>query len=114
MCCGQLDCFAQMGLHIQYGRAIAAVFIVGDKARNLPAPTGSNDVDWVQLKNAECELADIVYGVNTKGRQPPSLVSRAITMGLHRHSNCCSALLAIHCLQLGIQPSIASAPKMSF
>jgi hypothetical protein len=49
---------------------IAAV--VGD----IPAPTGKDDVDWLQLKKVEGELADTVYRVDTKGGQPPTSVSR--------------------------------------
>jgi hypothetical protein len=63
-------------------RGNAAAFLIGAKVGNLPAPTGSNNVDWVQLKNAEGELADTVYRVDTKGGQPPSSVSKAMHHGL--------------------------------
>jgi len=47
-------------------------FFIGSKTGDLPAPTGKNDVDWVQLKNVEGKLADTVYRVYTKGGQPPT------------------------------------------
>jgi hypothetical protein len=52
-------------------------FVIGGKVGDLPAPTGKNDVDWVQLKKVEGELANTVYRVETKGGQPPTSVGRA-------------------------------------
>jgi len=50
----------------------AEAFVIGAKIGDLPAPTGKSDVDWVQLKKVEGELADTVYRVDTKGGQPPA------------------------------------------
>lgn len=47
-------------------------FVIGAKVGDIPAPTGSNNIDWVQLRNVEGQLADTVYRVDTKGGQPPA------------------------------------------
>lgn len=49
-------------------------FVLAAKVGDLPAPTGSQDVDWLQLKNVTGELATSIYRVNTKGGQPPASV----------------------------------------
>jgi hypothetical protein len=53
-------------------------FVVAAKVANLAAPTGTHDVDWLQLKNVQGGLADAVYRVDTKGGQPPASVSLVI------------------------------------
>jgi len=50
----------------------AEAFVVAAVVGDIPAPTGIDDVDWVQLKNVEGELANAVYRVDTKGGQPPT------------------------------------------
>jgi len=47
-------------------------FVVASKVGDLPAPTGSGDVDWLQLKEVTGQLADQVYRVDTRGGQPPA------------------------------------------
>lgn len=47
-------------------------FVLAAVEGDIPAPTGINDVDWLQLKNLKGELANTVYRVNTKGGQPPA------------------------------------------
>ncbi|KZT25718.1 hypothetical protein NEOLEDRAFT_335909 [Neolentinus lepideus HHB14362 ss-1] len=47
-------------------------FVVGAKVGDLPAPMSKADIDWVQLRATEGELATVVYRVQTKGGQPPS------------------------------------------
>ncbi|KAG6812886.1 hypothetical protein H0H92_015621 [Tricholoma furcatifolium] len=47
-------------------------YVIGAKTGDLPAPTGSQDIDWVQLKAVEGELATIVYRTDTRGGQPPA------------------------------------------
>ncbi|KAF9485450.1 hypothetical protein BDN70DRAFT_588168 [Pholiota conissans] len=47
-------------------------FVLAAKIGDLPAPTGSNDVDWLQLKSVSGSLATSVYRVDTKGGQPPA------------------------------------------
>jgi hypothetical protein len=49
-------------------------FVLGAKVGDLPAPTGSSDVDWLQLKNVSGSLATSVYRVDTRGGQPPASV----------------------------------------
>jgi hypothetical protein len=50
----------------------AEAFIIAAVVGDLPAPTGPDDVDWVQLKNVSGQLADAVYRVDTKAGQPPA------------------------------------------
>jgi len=50
----------------------AKAFITAAVVGDIPAPTGADDVDWLQLKNVKGELADAVYRVDTKGGQPPT------------------------------------------
>jgi len=50
----------------------ANAFVTAAKVATLAAPTGSGDIDWVQLKNLQGELATSVYRVDTKGGQPPA------------------------------------------
>jgi hypothetical protein len=50
-------------------------FVIAAVVGDIPAPTGTDDVDWLQLKNVEGELADTVYRIDTKGGQPPTSVS---------------------------------------
>jgi hypothetical protein len=72
----------------------AEAYVIGAKVGDLPAPTCSDDIDWVQLKNVEGELANAVYRVDTMGGQPPASVSR------HRHYGSSSTthfLFAVHC-----------------
>ncbi|KJA23553.1 hypothetical protein HYPSUDRAFT_163219 [Hypholoma sublateritium FD-334 SS-4] len=47
-------------------------FVLAAKVGDLPAPTGSQDVDWLQLKNVTGGLATSIYRMNTKGGQPPA------------------------------------------
>lgn len=57
-------------------KALVIAAVVGD----IPAPTGTDDVDWLQLKKVKGELADAVYRVDTKGGQPPTSVNRVMHM----------------------------------
>jgi len=50
----------------------AEAYVIGAKVASLPAPSGKNDIDWVQLKKVEGALADAIYRVDTKGGQPPA------------------------------------------
>ncbi|TFK49063.1 hypothetical protein OE88DRAFT_1737273 [Heliocybe sulcata] len=47
-------------------------YVVGAKVGDLPAPDTKEDIDWVQLKSVEGELATVVYRTQTKGGQPPT------------------------------------------
>lgn len=49
-------------------------FILAAKAGDIPAPTGSADVDWLELSNVAGKLATEVFRVNTKAGQPAASV----------------------------------------
>jgi hypothetical protein len=56
----------------------AAAYVIGAKVASLAAPTGNlADVDWLQLKSIDGQLADAIYRVETKGGQSPASVSKA-------------------------------------
>jgi len=46
-------------------------FVIAAKVGDLPAPS-KQDVDWLQLKKVQGELADTVYRVATKAGTPPA------------------------------------------
>jgi len=47
-------------------------YVVGARVGGIPAPTGGNDVDWLQLKGIEGKLATDIYRVDTKGGKAPA------------------------------------------
>jgi hypothetical protein len=47
-------------------------FVVGASVGSIPSPASKDDINWVQLKKVEGELADSVYRVETAGGQPPA------------------------------------------
>ncbi|KAI0249262.1 hypothetical protein BJV78DRAFT_716543 [Lactifluus subvellereus] len=47
-------------------------FVVAAKVGDIPAPTGSDDVDWLELKNVSGELATEVFRVFTVKGKPPT------------------------------------------
>ena len=57
---------------VEKGNKNAIIFAAEEG--DIPAPTGPDDVDWLQLKKVEGDLADTVYRVDTKGGQPPASV----------------------------------------
>lgn len=58
-------------------------FVVGAKTGDIPAPTDpSTNIDWLSLKNAQGDLADQIFRVQTRGGQPPASVS--VVCGLCR------------------------------
>jgi hypothetical protein len=50
-------------------------FVVGARVGGLTAPTGSKDIDWLQLSNVQGKLTQQIYRVDTRGGQPPTSVS---------------------------------------
>lgn len=50
----------------------ANAFVVGAKVGDSPAPTGAGDIDWVQLKEVQGQLASQVFRTHTRGGQPPA------------------------------------------
>jgi hypothetical protein len=57
-------------------------FVIGAKSGDLPAPTGSGDIDWLQVKNVQGDLADMLYRLNTKAGQPPSSCTAGSTISV--------------------------------
>ena len=49
-------------------------FVVATKVGDLPAPTGSQDIDWAELNGVSGELASEILRVDTHFGQPPSSV----------------------------------------
>lgn len=49
-------------------------YVVGARSAGIPAPTGSQDVDWLFLTSIQGSLADEIYRVDTRGGQPPASV----------------------------------------
>lgn len=54
-------------------------FVVAAKVGDLLAPTGSQDVDWLQLNGVSGALASVVYRTDTRGGQPPASVRSIVT-----------------------------------
>ncbi|PPQ78677.1 hypothetical protein CVT25_010698 [Psilocybe cyanescens] len=50
----------------------ADAFVLAAKVGNIAAPTGSKDVDWLQLKSVQGSLATQIYRTDTRGGQPPA------------------------------------------
>ncbi|KAK0495937.1 hypothetical protein EDD18DRAFT_1074972 [Armillaria luteobubalina] len=57
-------------------------FVVANGTGRSPAPTGSQDVDWLSLKKLLGNLADEVYRTDTRAGQPPASV------GVLLHTTC--------------------------
>jgi len=57
-------------------------FVVAAKAGDIPAPTCSQDIDWVELNGVDGKLASVIFRVDTNAGKPPSSVSisRSATM----------------------------------
>ncbi|KAJ3821562.1 putative malate dehydrogenase [Lentinula raphanica] len=47
-------------------------YVVGSKVDDVPAVTGSSDIDWLYLTNLTGSLANEIYRIETRGGQPPS------------------------------------------
>jgi len=47
-------------------------FVLAAKVVDVPAPTSSQDVDWLQLKSVSGSLATQVYRTDTRGGSPPT------------------------------------------
>ncbi|KLO11596.1 hypothetical protein SCHPADRAFT_941911 [Schizopora paradoxa] len=47
-------------------------FVIANKTGDIPAPTGSQDIDWLELTGAIGDLAKHVFRIDTKAGQPPS------------------------------------------
>jgi len=60
----------------------AEAFVIGAKVGDLPAPTGPSDIDWLQVKNVQGELATTLYRVDTKAGQPPSSCTAGSTISV--------------------------------
>ena len=49
-------------------------FVVAARVAGLAAPTGKQDIDWLQLKGVTGSLATSIYRTHTKEGQPPASV----------------------------------------
>ncbi|KAL5537059.1 hypothetical protein ACEPAF_882 [Sanghuangporus sanghuang] len=47
-------------------------FILAARTGDLAAPTGNQDIDWLQLSNVQGDLAKTVLRIDTQRGQPPS------------------------------------------
>jgi len=47
-------------------------FVLAAKVADVPAPTSSQDVDWLQLKSVSGSLSTQVYRTDTRGGSPPT------------------------------------------
>ncbi|KAJ3998791.1 putative malate dehydrogenase [Lentinula boryana] len=47
-------------------------YVVGSKVDDVPAVTGTSDIDWLYLKNLTGSLANEIYRIETRGGQPPA------------------------------------------
>jgi hypothetical protein len=54
------------------GKGKPDAFVLAAKIGNIPAPTGKQDVDWLQLKNVQGGLAAQVYRTDTRGGPAPA------------------------------------------
>jgi len=50
-------------------------FVIANKTGDIPAPSGSQDVDWLELTGAIGDLAKHVFRIDTKAGQPPASCS---------------------------------------
>lgn len=50
-------------------------FVLANKTGDIVAPSGSQDVDWLELTGAQGKLAKHVFRLDTKAGQPPASVS---------------------------------------
>ena len=95
------------------GNALA--YVIAAKVGDLPAPSGQCDVDWLELKNVEGELATSIYRVATKGGSPPPSVCIAGN-SVHRCAAdfICSALLVVQCCLSSTPHNTVSASIVPF
>ena len=49
-------------------------FVVGARSGGMPAPTGSQDIDWLVLNRVIGSLATQIFRVDTRDGQPPATV----------------------------------------
>lgn len=76
-------------------------FILASKSGDIAAPTGSQDVDWLELTNVSGSLAKTVLRLDTKYGQPPSSVRKFTQFP--------SAITFINCiLQYSAHPGLHS------
>jgi len=47
-------------------------FVTTSKVGDIPAPTGTQDVDWLELVNIRGDLAKTVFRLTTRAGQPPA------------------------------------------
>ncbi|KAF8273167.1 hypothetical protein EI94DRAFT_1655194 [Lactarius quietus] len=47
-------------------------FVIATKIGDIPAPTGSQDIDWLELDGVSGDFAKTIFRVETQAGQPPS------------------------------------------
>ncbi|TEB36552.1 hypothetical protein FA13DRAFT_1786951 [Coprinellus micaceus] len=60
----------------------AGAYVLAAKVANIPAPTGAQDVDWLQLKNVEGQLATAIYRTDTRGGPAPASCTAGQTLSV--------------------------------
>ena len=75
-------------------------FVLANKVGDIPAPTGSQDVDYLELAQAEGDLAKHVFRVDTRAGQPPSSVSYSPLPDFTRQTVSCPLTVRIRVLHL--------------
>lgn len=71
-------------------------FVLAAKVGDIPAPTGKQDIDWLQLNNVSGSLATTVYRTDTRGGQPPASVGLNFYVGV-----CMTMTASMYSAQLG-------------
>lgn len=91
-------------------------FVLAARVAGLKAPTGSQDVDWLQLKGVSGGLAASVYRTHTKGGPPPASVSTLFFLRFNfcsRYHLILSARLVLVTSRSNMCPSTGSTAAQS-
>lgn len=67
-------------------------FVIANKTGDIAAPTGPQDIDWLELTGAIGDLAKHIFRIDTKAGQPPSTVRSS----LRSTTAVCERLLIIY------------------
>lgn len=60
----------------------ADAFVLAAPKGSLPAPTGPQDVAWLELTQAQGDLGKEVFRVDTIGGQPPKTVRKILVVAV--------------------------------
>lgn len=95
-------------------RGKSDAFVIAASVGTLLAPNSKDDINWVQLKKIEGQLAGNLYRVDTKGGQPPTSVSSLRHDGSKLLSLILSALLGLYRFRSSMQPNIVGSTSVLF